>query len=363
MLGRLLGLCAFVALLASALVCGQAAAAATTNGRIVLLNGKPFFPVMLIDQCSGGDVSRARALGINLILNETCAGISPQRQLEMIRGKSLAVLPIHDNHVRGGGLVGWAYPDEPENNHWTPASLKSQTSDPPSDGLVSFLTTGGGFFHGPYRDARVPLSSYSGFAQIANVSGFDLYPLGHCQTDLTPVYAAQVKFNALAGKRPTFQWIETGPIKPGYCGGFQMTPDELKAEVWLAIIGGARGIGFFTHTWTPDEHAFDVAPPVQKAMRWVAQLISDVRPGLLGETVLSGSNSSPVKVLARTGGKRTYVFAANASRGPIKVQLHVPQIRDGALRVYGEGRSVDVRDHRFVDTFKPLETRVYVQAR
>src|SRR5262249_28237698 len=158
------------------------------------------------------------------------------------------------------------------------------------------------------RDTHVPVSTYSAFAQIANVSGFDLYPLGHCQTDLTAVYDAQVQFNALAGKRPTFQWIETGPIKPSYCGGFKMTPGQLKAEVWLAIIGGARGIGFFTHTWTPDHHAFDVSPPLQKTMGWLTQLISDVRPGLLGKTVASGANSGGIKVLARIGGNRTYVF-------------------------------------------------------
>ena len=92
------------------------------------------------------------------------------------------------------------------------------------------------------------------------MAGFDLYPLNACQADLTAVYDAQRAFVKLAGSTPTFQWIETGPIRPTYCGGFTMTPEQLNAEVWLAVIGGARGIGYFTHTWTPDHHSFDVAP-------------------------------------------------------------------------------------------------------
>ncbi len=66
-----------------------------------------------------------------------------------------------------------------------------------------------------------------------------------------PSTTPSARFNVLAGGRPTFQWIETGPINPTYCGGFAMTAAELRAEVWLAIAGGATGIGYFTHTIMP----------------------------------------------------------------------------------------------------------------
>jgi hypothetical protein len=362
MLGRLLTLCALVGVLAT-VYAASSPGATSTDGRIVRLNGKPFFPLMLIDQCSGSDVAHARALGINLILNEACAGVSAQRQLEMITGKSLAVLPIRSDHIRGGGLVGWTYPDEPENNHWTPESLRNSFADPGNDGLVSFLTTAGGFFRAPYRDNRVDRGTYSEFARLADIAGFDLYPLGHCQTDLSAVFDAQREFVALAGRRPTFQWIETGPIKPEYCGGFKMTPAQLRAEVWLAIVGGARGIGFFTHTWTPNENAFDVSPELQHMMKRLTQLINDVHLGILGTTIASGSNSGAIKTLARTTADRTFVFGVNAESGYTRVQVLVPDLRDGALTVYGENRAVQVHDHRFIDTFTPLAAHVYVQRR
>jgi hypothetical protein len=361
MVGRFLTLCALLAVLVAANAT-PSSAAASTDGRVVLVNGTPFFPLMLINECKPTDVAHAEALGINLILNETCEGLSVQRQLSMIGGHSQAVLPIEDSHVRGSGLVGWTYPDEPENNNWTPSSLANATTDPTHDNLISFITTGGGFFRAPYRDPRVALPAYSQFASLANVAGFDLYPLGHCQHDLSAVYDAQRIFNGLAGNRPTFQWIETGPIKPTYCGGFTMTPAQLHAEVWLAITGGATGIGFFTHTWTPNENELDVSPSLQQEMKSITGQIAALTPGLLGMTVLSGANSGAIKVIARSTSDRTYVFAVNATNGPIHAQIHVPRLQNGRVAVNGEGRAVAVRNDRLTDTFGPLAVHVYVQA-
>jgi hypothetical protein len=338
-------------------------AGATVRGSVVLLRSKPYFPVMLIDQCTPGALANAHRLGINTILNEHCDAVTSQRQLAMIQERSMAVLPIQNPTVRGDGLVGWTFPDEPENNGWTPATLQKAHTylRGNSDGLLSFMTLGGGFMPAPYRDARVPLSTYGAFAHMADVSGFDLYPLGHCQSDLTAVYDAQRAFVKLAGTMPTFQWIETGPIKPGYCGGFTMTPAELRAEVWLAIVGGARGIGFFTHTWSPDHNAFDVTLPLQQTMKGLSDFLGATRPGLVGKTILSGVNNPAIKLLARTGNDRTYVFAVNTLRASVTAQAHVPQLQTGPLKVFGEQRLVPVNGSQFLDTFGPLAVHVYVQ--
>ena len=268
--------------LAGAAIQVTANASATSRGLVV--GETRFFPVMLIDQCTASAVANGKALGINLILNESCPGLAPSQQLALLQGNGLEVLPIEARRTRGAGLVGWTYPDEPDNNGWTPASLAKAHPYPRgnADGLVTFLTTTGRFFRqAPYGSKEVSLSQYAGFARLADVAGFDLYPLNACQSDLTAVYAAQRAFVRLAGSTPTFQWIETGPIRPTYCGGFTMTPQELIAEVWLAVIGGARGIGYFTHTWSPNDNSFDVSPALQAAMAQTNALLSSVTPGLL----------------------------------------------------------------------------------
>jgi hypothetical protein len=339
-------------------------AAASVERQVIHVQGAPFFPVMLIDQCTPDAIAHADRLGINTILNEHCDGLAPHTQLNMIQSSSLAILPIKAGSIRGRGLLGWTYPDEPENNGWTPASLKRAHpyERGSADGLLSFLTTSGGFFKAPYRDTRVARSEYGVFGRIADVAGFDLYPLGHCQSDLSAIYKAQREFIGLTGGMSTFQWIETGPIKPTYCGGFKMTPTELNAEVWLAIVGGARGIGYFTHTWSPNHSAFDVSPTLQAAIKSTSSELAFVRPGLLGRTVHSGVNSGAIKVLARAGANDVdYIFAVNTQRVPIKAQVHVPRLHDGPLQVFREKRAVTVGSDQFVDNFQPLAVHVYIQ--
>ena len=72
-------------------------------------------------------------------------------------------------------------------------------------------------------------------------------------------------------------------------------------------------------------------------------------------------NSGAVKLVARSDGGRTYVFAVNATRSPVSAQVYVPRLHDGRLQVFGEKRSVAVGGDRFVDDFPPLGVHVYIQ--
>src|SRR5262249_47856981 len=162
-------------------------------------------------------------------------------------------------------LLGWAYPDEPDNNGWTASRLAARFSYKrgTADGLVSFVTTTGRFFTGP--NSSTEAATVASFAKIADIAGFDLYPVNHCLSTLRTVYDAQQQFVQLARGAPTFQWIETGQIDSRYCGGLAPTADQVTAETWLAVAGGARGIGFFTHTTYPTRSEFAATPEISQA--------------------------------------------------------------------------------------------------
>jgi hypothetical protein len=146
-----------------------------------------------------------------------------------------------------------------------------------------------------------------------------------------------------------------------------MTPEELRAEVWLAVVGGARGIGYFTHTWSPEHHEFDVSAQLQKEMARTNRMLQALSGGLTGEATPAAADSPAIKVLARRAAARgrTYVLAVNASRGHVRAQLSVPSltVAEGAAEVYGERRSIRVAAGRLSDEFAPLGVHVYVQAR
>ncbi|HEY0416521.1 MAG TPA: hypothetical protein VGC78_09060 [Gaiellaceae bacterium] len=324
-----IGLCV-VSLVLAGQVGAEAQRAVVTDDR------KPFFPVMLLDQCDGGAAARAAALGTNVLVDAGC-------------GRRV---------VRGGRLVGWSYPDEPDNNGWTPAGLAQAFPRRGTNGrLPRFLTTTPAFYTGP--DTRAAAARTAAFAALADVAGFDLYPLNHCRQSLVEVYDAQRRFARLARGRPTFQWIETGAIHPGYCGGITVTQAQVTAEAWLAVAGGARGIGFFTHTWAPGHSAFAVSPAVQGAIRRFTALAAAIEAGLTGTTTDARAGTPAIRVLARAGGGRTYVIAVNTLTSVVPATVTVPRLRVRKMRVVGEGRSVTVYGGKFQDTFAPLGVHVY----
>lgn len=349
-LGALTGALVFV-LPSFARPLAERTAHATVERGSIVVGGKPFFPVMLIDQCDAGAAARATRLGVNLILNERCSSIPARPQL--------GVLPITSRAVRGSRLLGFTYPDEPDDNGWTPAGLARAFpyARGNADGLLSFLTTTSAFFTGPDREART--SQAGAFARLADVTGFDLYPLNHCRNGLGEVYGAQRRFTRLAAGTPTFQWIETGAIHPGYCGGIEISPEQVTAEAWLAVAGGARGIGFFTHTLGPEPSDFSVAPGVQTAIARFAATAAAIRPGLVGQTIPSRADTPAIDVLARAGGGRRYVVAVNTLTSVVPATFTVPRLGVRSLRVVGEHRWVAVYGERFADTFAPLGVHVY----
>ena len=353
-----------VVLVALSVAAGHAGARPTARASVdhgtIAVAGKPFFPVMLIDQCGADAAERAARLGVNVILNESCTTVPARDQLDALADDQLGVLPIRGRSSQGTNLLGWTYPDEPDDNGWTAASLARRfdyrRGSP--DGLLSFVTTTSAFFTGPDRATRAQRTR--AFARVADVAGFDLYPLNHCRTDLTEVFDAQRQFVRLAEGSPTFQWIETGAIHPGYCGGVQVTPAQLTAEAWLAVAGGARGIGFFTHTWSPQHDEFGVPPAVQQAMSRFASTAAAILPGLTGRTLASTVDTPAVKALARRGEDgRTYVVAVNTLTSVVPARFEVHGLHAPKLRVVAERRDVAVYGGKFEDTFQPLGVHVY----
>src|SRR5205814_1221348 len=83
-----------------------------------------------------------------------------------------------------------------------PADVTSMAVTPP-DGMLSFLTLTNHFFSGA-APLSIGRSLYPAFASIANVIGFDLYPLQNwCRNDaFQSVYDAQRELDTLAAGKP-----------------------------------------------------------------------------------------------------------------------------------------------------------------
>ncbi|MDX6510963.1 MAG: hypothetical protein QOE36_467, partial [Gaiellaceae bacterium] len=221
---------------------------------------------------------------------------------------------------------------------------------------VTFLTLSNHFF-----SAADPLPAGRGIYPMlisrADVIGFDLYPLQvWCRRDaLRAVYESQLQLVGLAKGKPTFQWIEAGAMNQ--CGArpeLDPTPATVRAETWLAIAGGARGIGFF-----PDWFQ----PPIARAVRGISDEIASLTPALLtSATPVTVAPATPLAVGARKLNGATYVIGVNPTPRATSGTIRVPGLRATSVRVYGESRTVGVRNGAFSDRFAGLALHVYIAA-
>jgi hypothetical protein len=316
--------------------------------RTLFVDGQPFFPRMVYAQCDWAYAQSLEA-GINLYMGSGCA--TPWVQLDLLRGRAVSAIPARWKDVADGrGTIGWYHTDEAD-LHGPPEALPFH---PPwqQTKRVTFLTLSGHVYSG---SAGPPggRGVYPGFIARADMVGLDLYPLQvWCRRDaFRAVFEAQRELAALAGPRATYQWIEVAPME--FCGRraeLAPTPLTIRAETWLAIAGGARGIGYFPEHWQP---------PITRAITQLNTEISALAPALLAAEVPARASAGPVRVGARRFNGTTYVIAVNTSWRHVRANVSAPGLR-GAARVFGENRAVPVRGGTIRDRFGPLAAHVYV---
>lgn len=320
------------------------------DGRLVV-DGKPFFPIFSWGECTDG-FKTSLPVGTNLYAANRCGGL--EAQLPALGGRALSAAVQGEAVSDPRSLVGVFYPDEPDGHGLT---AKTMATVPPSSG-VRFLTLTNHFYSGaaPLAQGR---GIYPGLIAKADMVGFDLYPLQNwCRPErLVDVYHSQRELVELAKGKPTFQWIEAAGMTCAHNGPTAVTPETVQAESWLAIAGGAKGLGFFPPAaWTGD---------VGEAIAEVTETVRQLGPALTAPDV--PTNVEPAGTLVRAGARKTggrlTIVAANAGYEAAEARITVPGLAGRTLSVFGTGRRIQPDGDTFVERFPALGARVYVTAR
>ena len=325
-----------------------ASPAAAIGGGAILLDGQPFFPILVLAQCPTGYAS-SLAAGITLYAENPCGGISTQT--EALAGRALSLTSAAEAGIGGPGVIGWYYPDEADLKGLTGATLP-QFPTLAATARLRVLTITNHFY-----SQTAPLDGgrgvYPGLIAKADVVGFDLYPLQEfCDLRWLPaVTYAQRELVRLAQGRPTFQWIEA---QSWNCHGpsLTVTPSTVRAESWLSVAGGARGIGFFPADWDPT-----VTPGVAE----VAKEVTALGPALVAPDS-PASATGPIVTAARSVNGALYVIAVNPTRTSVRATIDASGLGGRSLQVLGEGRTVGALGDSFVDSFGWLGVHLYVAA-
>ena len=136
----------------------------------------------------------------------------------------------------------------------------------------------------------MPKETYQAYMKSADWIGNDFYPVtGYNRPDwLWKIGAAVDQLREWSDGKPQFAFIESSPQRPELDAQNTrgVTPDELRGEIWHAVIHGVRGIVYFPqqigegfrYDATPQNVALEMARQNKRLAEMQDMLASAMNP-------------------------------------------------------------------------------------
>ena len=167
--------------------------------------------------------------------------------------------------------------------------------------------------------------------------------------------------------KPVWFWVETTHIsKSG--SGRKPTPSEVKAEIWLALIAGAQGYGYFCHQFyqKEDDQALLDDPAMSAAVKKINAEVAALTPALHTPDVVgmvsatSANGAVPISTAGKAVEGAHYVFAAAERNGTTAATFTLGAgVTATGAEVIGEGRTLEVQGGKFSDQFVNFGVHLY----
>ncbi len=148
-------------------------------------------------------------------------------------------------------------------------------------------------------------------------------------------------------------------------GARGVTPDELRAEIWLSIVHGVRGLVYFPEVVSGPNFGWDGTPPDVAAemtkQNAIITSLARVLQGPIDPVGIRATVPSPLRVAWRQAPSGKYFIVVNPVATPItaSIALTVPGSPASAT-VYRESRTVPVSSGTIRDTFGAFAVHIYV---
>jgi len=207
------------------------------------------------------------------------------------------------------------------------------------------------------------------YAQGGDIVSFDIYPVVHSDPKIAGAlwrvpYGVK-RLRAWDGEKPTWAAIECTHISNPPA---KATPAQIRSEVWMAIIFGARGVIYFVHQFEPTfiEAALLSDPETLAAVTAIntqIQSLSSVlnRPSVTGKVEADSSNpATPIRTMVKHHGGFIYIFSAALHDEATTATFNVSDIESHAtVEVLGEARTLFATNGLFSDAFSTNDVHIY----
>jgi len=347
------------------------------------LDDADFFPVGVWAQPAGA-AAAYKAMGVNVYVGGSESYPRPRGKafLDAVAAHGMQVIcPFSAKAVEGklhehAAFLGWMFGDEPDNVNAATGQVKRapesllgdfariRRADPTRR---VYLNLGCGVAHERFVGRGATDEQYAAYPKACDIVSYDVYPCNSMGPDgpgrLCLVAKGIDRLRAWAGpKKLVWCWIEANKIQKG--AGRSPTPDEVRTQIWMALVHGADGYGFFCHSWAGKRMKVSgIEPAMQAALAKVNAEVHALAAVLKSPTVPHAAtvkaDGSRVDVLVKRHGPKTYLFAVNMFRRPARATFAVRGPAAGRVEVLGEGRTVPLANGRFTDKFAPYAVHRY----
>jgi hypothetical protein len=353
-------------------------------------NGPParsdYFPIGVWLQAPA-NARLYREIGVNFYL-----GLWRGPTEEQLRALAEADMPVicsqndvglanRDNPI----IIAWMHPDEPDNAQPLPDRSGYGPPIPPAKVIADYerwrradptrpvlLNLGQGVANDEWkgRGQWGKPEDYPQYVQGADIVSFDIYPVASEQPSVHGnLWLVAKGVDRLRewtrGERIVWNIVETTRIRNLDA---RVSPHQLRAEVWMSLIHGSRGIVYFAHQFAPRfiEAGLLADDEIREAVRAINAEIQALAPVLNspdrvdGVGVSSSNENAPIDVMAKRHDGALYVFAVSMRGEPTTGEFRVAGRPVGdEVEVLGEGRRLDATSGVFTDSFPPYAVHLY----
>ena len=338
-----------------------------------------FFPIAVWLQ-NPSRAAEYAAIGINLFIGLWQGPTEQQLSTLTTAGMPTfcAQSGVWASHLNDDTILAWTQDDEPDNAQsdgmggygpCIPASTvidlyNTMKANDPTRPV--YLNLGQGVANDSWvgRGVCTGTSDYPDYTRGADIVSFDVYPVN----DGLPLWYVAQGVDRLRQwsnhEKPVWNWIETtGFNEPSGAP----SPEQVRAEVWMSLVHGSMGIGYFVHVFAPSfiEAGLLADPTMRDAVAAINQQITELAPVLNTQsisnvvTVTSSNGAVPVDTMAKRAGGSLYVFAVGMRDGSTTASFALRGVDTGSVEVLGESRTLTVSGGSFQDDFSPYEVHLY----
>lgn len=314
-----------------------------------------------------------------------------EEQLNQLREAGMPVIcslnEVARRHLDDPIIVGWMHGDEPDNAQprrdgqpgWGPPIPpekiiedyhKIREIDPTRPVLLN-LGQGVAWDRWYGRGVRTNHpEDYPLYVQGADIVSFDIYPVVHTH----PEVKGQLWYVAYGvsrlGQWTNYRKIVWNCIECSRISNPDVKPtiDQIRAEVWMSIIHGSRGIIYFVHQFKPQfVEASLLADPdllagVTKLNRQIHSLAPVINsPTVRGKvTVKTDPPDVPVAVMVKQHSSHTYIFAVSMRARAVRATFRLADDgKNPQVEVLNEDRQLRAQEGQFEDSFGPYQVHLY----